>query len=256
MCKKCETLNKTQSEFGFDEVDVLYEKLRDEIFNYQEEVLIEVLKGYWTQTDLFKLQDQETFFDLISNLLESVYLYWQWIWLKFVKDQTKELEAIASLDFNLSFDISPVFAKEYSILQTWSLIKNIDNNTQAEIQKIVTSSINEWRTQSKLAQVINDSFGQFNKVRSELIARQETAMALWWGKYTQFVESSKNYNSTWYKIAYTQQDWQVREDHRKNADAWRIPANEEFPGTWWMYEPFWYRCRCVCWYRIFLPSNI
>lgn len=256
MCKNCEKLEKTsnQDQYEIPEIKKLMWEIEKAVFDYQEVLLHQVLKTYETQTDLFKTEEQETFFDLIANLLESVYLYGQWVWLKYVKAETKELEAIAALDFNLSFDINPIFAKDYAQVQTWALIKNIDDHTQAEVQKIVTASINQWRTQSKLAQVINDSFTQYNKVRSELIAQQETALALWWWKYNQFVESSKAYNTPWYKIAYTQQDSLVRDDHSLNADAWRIPANEPFPWTWDMHEPFGFRCRCACWYRMFLPS--
>ena len=260
MCNNCGELKKYYEEYvdNFDDpkVEELFEELQDAVLNYQEEVLEEVLKQYETQTDLFKIQDEETFFEAIANLLESIYLYGQWVWLKLVNDETKELQALASLDFNLSFDIEPTRAKEYAQTQTGALIKNIDTTTQAEVQKIVTASINEWRTQQKLAQEINDNFAQFNAYRSKLIARQETSLALWGWKYNQFQESAKAYMSPGYKKAYSQQDSKVREEHKANEDAGRIPANEPFPGTWDMHEPFGFNCRCVVTYRVFLPDSL
>lgn len=261
MCNNCGTpltkaLEKYVDNFDDPKVEGLYEDLQWVLTLYHNNVLQEVLKQYETQTELAKTETQDSFFDAIAELLESIYLYWQWIGMKLVKDETKELEAIASLDFNLSFNIEPIRAKEYAQFQAWALIKNIDDATQSEVQTIVTQSINEWRTQKKLAQEIDKKFSQYNSWRSKLIARQETSLALWGWKYKQFTESAKAYNTPWYKKAYTQQDEKVRPEHTDNAEAWRIQANEEFPWTWWMHEPFWYNCRCVVTYRVFLPDSL
>lgn len=256
MCNSCQELEKTVVEFDDKEVNDLFEKLGTKIFNYQEEILVEMLSTYNNVYAIQKLQAFDDFFDEISKIIQSVYLYGQGIGLSIVKKETKELEVLGQLDFNVSFDIQPTYALEYANKQTGALISNIDANTQSQVQKIVTQSINEGRTQQKLSEVIYDSFSQFNKVRSALIARQETSLALGGGKYDQFVESAKNYNQVGRKRTFTQQDAKVREEHRVNADAGRIPANQPYPGTQTMYPPHDYNCRCSDEYRVFLPNEL
>ena len=202
------------------------------------------------------LSKYESFYEEIRGLLSTIYLYWQGEWLAVVVQETKELQALAALDFDLSFDIAPDRATDYSQTRTGELIKWIDTYTQQEVQKIVRSSLAEGWTQQKLTQEIYSQFSQFSARRSKLIARQETALALSGGKYNQFLENAKAFNTVGWKRAHTQQDGKVREDHLDNQRAWRIPANEPFPGTLNMHDPFGYNCRCVTELRLFLPNEL
>lgn len=256
MCNNCQKIVKTQwyvDNFDDKEVNKLYKAISKAVEEYQDALLLELLQDYPLVSIEKTTGILDNFFDSIKGLLEWVYLYWQKVWLWYVKKETKELEVLAWLDFDLSFDIAPTRADEYAKRQAGVLISNVNETTRAKVAEIVWKSINAWRTQNKLSQEIFEQFGQFSQVRAELIARQETALALWWWKYDQFIESSKNYQTTGYKKAYTQEDVNVRPEHQANADAWRIPANEEFPWTWSMHEPFDFNCRCVVAYRMFLP---
>lgn len=256
-CKKCEQLNKTtDKEFIEPWAEELYNNLASAIYDYHNEILEQSLKTDYS--DLFKTVEGEkvtSFFDIIAGLLEKIYILWQEIGLGIVKDETKLIEAVAVLDFGLSFEIAPNRAVTYAKAQAGELVKNVSDNIKKEISNIVAKSLQGWRTQNELATVIYNSFWQFNAVRSKLIARQETALALSWGKYNQFVESATKYNTTGRKRAITQKDGKVRPEHVANEDAGRIPADQPFPWTNTLHDPHDYNCRCVTDLRVFKPDT-
>lgn len=260
MCETCNQLTKTKvsdtNHLDDKEVLSLEAKLESALIDYHDAIMLDVLDSYAGYMPLNKTIDTTSFFGTISSLLESIYLYGQNISLKVFKKETKDNPILASLDFWLSFDIAPDFAVSYAQTQWGALIKNIDEVTQQEVQAIVVKSIQEWWTQQLLAQTIKDNFAEYNGVRSKLIARQETALALWGGQYNQFMESAKQYNQVWWKRTYTQADNAVRATHQENADAWRIPADQEYPWTGTMYAPHDYNCRCSNDFRVFLPDEL
>lgn len=190
---------------------------------------------------------------IIKDILEGIYINWQ----LFMKDQLdSQIIGPTLLWFDsVTFDISTTNAKQYAELRAWDLVSGINENGKAEIKWLVDKAIHEWWTKAELTSQIQDTFDNFTKSRSELIAQQEVALAHWGGKFTQFKETCSLYWITWWKKAYTESDDKVRATHIVNADAWWIPADQEFPWTWSMHEPFGYNCRCRTVYRMFKPED-
>lgn len=198
--------------------------------------------------------EETTFYNQVADVLWKLFLIGQQYEQASVKEEIKQLEALASLDFDLSFTIDTTPATNYASVRAGELIKWVDESIKLEMQNIIQKSLNDWRTQQYLAEYIYDKFSQYNETRSALIAKQETNLAIAWWRYEQFEQEKVKFNADGRKKAYTQDDDNVRESHRANADAGWILATELFPWTGSMHDPFGYNCRCRVTYRIFLPS--
>lgn len=254
MCDKClvPIYKAVDAEFGDDKLKQYFDKLTKKL----SKVYLSKLEEYLINAEQVPLAKTaiDDLWEWIKKLLGSVYGYWQKVITDQVKQETKDLIPLLDLDSSISFAISTDPAANYAEQRAGELIKWINDGVKKEMERLVSDAIKQGRTQTKLKEEIMTKFDQFTTTRSALIARQEVALAHWGGRYTEFTKQARNFGSTWFKRAVTQRDDKVRPGHQENADAWRIPADQSFPGTGWLYEPFSFNCRCKVNYLVYKPD--
>lgn len=157
--------------------------------------------------------------------------------------------------FAYTFEISDVRMEAYINERVGTLIKDVDDTTQKQIQDIIAKWQSSWVTFEEVANSIYNKFTQYTEARSYLIARQELRTALEFWREAQFQEDAEVVGVEWWKKAYDQDDDAVRATHSEASEAWWIPANQLFPGVEKQRPPFDFGCRCTATYRLRHPDE-
>ena len=113
-------------------------------------------------------------------------------------------------------------AIDYASKHTATLIKGLNEETADRMRTVISNAIKEKRGIDGLARDIRKQFDDMSKVRSQTIARTETADAL----ESSFMDRSKD-------LGVTGKEWIVTEPCEicaANADAGVIPINDPFPS--------------------------
>ena len=199
-----------------------------------------------------KKVDNETYEQLYTALYEAlgaIFRIWQ-------RDQYEiDNQSLWDSPFSYSFSINDIRMEAYINERTWSLIKDIDTTTQQQIQSIIAQWQSSGASFEEIAERIYTKFTQYTQARSYLIARQELRTALEFGRQAQFQEDAIVVGVEGWKRAYDQDDDAVRESHTLASDAWRIPANQNFPWVDKKRPPFDFWCRCTATYRLRHPDQ-
>ena len=150
----------------------------------------------------------------------------------FSQELPKRIPPSLHIDFNLIAEDVTRWALEESAKK----VVGITEETQTQVQKIVSSSLEEGQSMTNIADKLAEKFDEFKGVRSETIARTETANAYNYGKLTNAEAFDKTYpefslTKTWVPT----QDDRTRESHRAGAIKNRagqvkrtVPINEPF----------------------------
>jgi SPP1 gp7 family putative phage head morphogenesis protein len=127
-------------------------------------------------------------------------------------------------------------AINYAKTHTATLIKGLNEETTERMRVTIENAIREKRGIDGLARDIRKQFDDMSRVRSETIARTETADAL----EQSFMDRSKD-------MGVTGKEWVVTEPCeicQANGDAGVIPINDIFPSGD-LRPPAHPRCRCA-----------
>ena len=127
-------------------------------------------------------------------------------------------------------------AINYASKHTATLVKGLDDETRELMRNTIEKAIKEKRGIDGLARDLRKTFDNMSKVRSETIARTETADAL----ETAFMDRAKD-------MGVSGKEWVVTDPCpicQANGDAGAIPLNDAFPSGD-MRPPAHPNCRCA-----------
>lgn len=149
---------------------------------------------------------------------------------------SQELTSAISSDLHIDFELISEEVKEWARKEGAKKISGINRETREQVQKIVSSSLEDGLSIDDMSAKLRKKFDEFKGVRSETIARTETANAYNYGKLTnaQAFEASTD-DWTIVKTWTPTQDERTRDAHRAGAIRNRagqvtqsVPVDEPF----------------------------